>query len=257
MENNVKSLISLQKLQSNQLSSKESLDKSVILCAGSGVAASEEKFLNVNNPFAAPAKQQQQQYQNIIQSSSQMEQISKQTLSALNKIQKDLESYITDIKVQNRKSIKENENKVKKVFKEKVVDNLIDLNMAQLYSLSTTPIGKQYGLGRKLLSKYELDLLEQMGKEETLRDMEESVMMSASSYGGGVKQPHFMMNKGLAQDPDRSEGLMDYNQIRQQVGPDGGNEVLQLRKDKMKVEQEFNKLKEKYENLKKQYKKQK
>ena len=60
MENNVKSLISLQKLQSNQLSSKESLDKSVILCAGSGVASSEEKFLNVNNPFAAPAKQQQQ-----------------------------------------------------------------------------------------------------------------------------------------------------------------------------------------------------
>ena len=139
-----------------------------------------------------------------------MEQISKQTLSALNKIQKDLESYITDIKVQNRKSIKENENKVKKVFKEKIVDNLIDLNMAQLYSLSTTPIGKQYNLGRKLLSSYELDLLEQMGKEETLRDMEESVMMSASSYGGGVKQPQFMMNK----DPDRAEGLLDYNQIR-------------------------------------------
>ena len=48
---------------------------------------------------------------------------------------------------------------------------------------------------------------------------------------------------------------MDYNQIRQQVGPDGGNEVLQLRKDKMKAEQEFNKLKDKYEKLKVQYKK--
>lgn len=57
---------------------------------------------------------------------------------------------------------------------------MVDLNMAQLYSLGTTPIGKSYGLANKLFDREELAMLQQMGNEEKLRDLEESIMMNAS-----------------------------------------------------------------------------
>jgi hypothetical protein len=52
--------------------------------------------------------------------------------------------------------------------------------MAQLYSLGTTPIGKSFGLVNKFFDREELEMLQRMGNEEKLRDLEESIMMNAS-----------------------------------------------------------------------------
>ena len=50
--------------------------------------------------------------------------------------------------------------------------------MTQLYSIGTTPIGKSYGIVNKLFDREEQEMLMQMGNEEKLRDLEESIMMN-------------------------------------------------------------------------------
>lgn len=79
------------------------------------------------------------------------------------------------------KSKTEFEEKIQKVFQDRIVKNLVDLNMAQLYSLSTTSTGQSLGLLKKLFTNDEISLLEQMHNEESLRDIENSIMMNQSN----------------------------------------------------------------------------
>ena len=70
------------------------------------------------------------------------------------------------------------EKNIQQVFQDKIVKNLVDMNMAQLYSLGTTSTGQSLGLLKKLFSNEEISLLDQMHNEESLRDIENSIMMN-------------------------------------------------------------------------------
>ena len=61
---------------------------------------------------------------------------------------------------------------------------MVDLNMADLYSLGLTPVGKRVGLIPRLFEHEEIQLLESLSNEEQLHDLEESIMMNSSSIVG-------------------------------------------------------------------------
>lgn len=50
--------------------------------------------------------------------------------------------------------------------------------MSELYQLGTTPIGKDMGFTDKLFDKQDLELLKHIRNDETLRDLENSILIN-------------------------------------------------------------------------------
>ena len=77
LQNNVISLKSVEKLQQTQLDHHQNLDQSVSMV---GLSKMQDKFINVNNPFAKGMQN------DILKNTNKMEEIVKQTMETLRKI---------------------------------------------------------------------------------------------------------------------------------------------------------------------------
>ena len=121
---------------------------------------------------------------------------------------------------------------VAKVFEEKIVNNLVDLNMAQLYSLGLTPPGRQCGIVHKLFDPEEIKILESMSNEEQLHDLEESILINASQVMPGPNgQNHFsnISGKTISSGFGSSDSLADFNDLKKQMHPELLNEMMELK----------------------------
>ena len=121
------------------------------------------------------------------------------------------------------KSKAEFEKNIQQVFQDKIVKNLVDMNMAQLYSLGTTSTGQSLGLLKKLFSNEEISLLDQMHNEESLRDIENSIMMNQSNVQG-----LHHTNPIMRRQPSEG-GLMDFKQIKSNISSEQQEDYQELK----------------------------
>lgn len=157
-----------------------------------------------------------------------MEEIVRLTLQAIQKVQIDLGTYMVELKTVNSQTRKGFADNVAKVFEEQIVKNMVDLNMAQLYSLGMTAPGKQCGLIPRLFDPEEIMVLESMSNEEQLHDLEESIIINASHIGPDNRRmkSNFSFPKGSS---GSGEGSLDFGDIKKQMNPDLMNEMLELK----------------------------